>query len=106
MSHSQPLRRFWKFTALVVMFQLFVVQAMASSGTLHKHFHDHCDDPGHECAVTMMLHGGYDDVVPDIVPVDFISEAPDVPVLAPIAGDAQPSHLVGGVLAHAPPRGP
>jgi hypothetical protein len=108
MNDSRPLRRFWKFTALVVMIQLLVAQAMAASGELHDHFHDHSDDHdhGHECVVTLMLQGGYENVKPDIVPVTIHSEAPDVPVLAPKTGDALPGHLVGGVLAHAPPRGP
>lgn len=106
MNTSKPLPRFWAFTAFVVIFQLLVVQAMAASGSLHKRCHDHADEHGHECAVTMVLNGGYDEVVPDIVPVTISVEAPDVPVLAPQTGDIEPSHLVGGVLAHAPPRGP
>jgi len=91
------------------MFQLVVAQAMAASGALHKHFHDHDHEEGHhhECVVTLMLHGGYNEVIPDIVPVEVVPAAPpQVPVLTPKAGDVQPFHLVGGVLAHAPPRGP
>jgi hypothetical protein len=99
-------RRFWSFTAIVVMLQMSVVQAMASSGELHNCLHDHEDEPSHECAVTLMLQGGYDKVVPDIIPVEIISESPDVPLLALKASDVEPSHLTGGVLAHAPPRGP
>ncbi|MES2660933.1 MAG: hypothetical protein V4689_20065 [Verrucomicrobiota bacterium] len=106
MNDPRPLRGFWKFTAIVVTFHLVVAQAMAVSGSLHKHFHDRCDEPGHECVVTLMLQGGYENVAPDIVPVMILSEAPDVPVLAPKTGDCLPFHLVGGVLAHAPPRGP
>ena len=106
MRQSKPPSRLWTITAFVVIFQLLVVQAMVASGSLHKRCHDHADDPAHECAVTMVLNGGYDEVVPDIVPVEIAVEAPDVPVLAPQTGDIEPSHLVGGVLAHAPPRGP
>lgn len=106
MNGSPPIRRFWLFTTFVVMFQLVVVQAMAASGEIHHHLHDHSDDPGHECAVTLMLHGGYDEVIPDMVSVEIAAASPDVPVLALMASDVQPSHLVGGVLAHAPPRGP
>lgn len=91
---------------MVVMFQLIVVQAMAASGAFHKCVHHHADEPDHECAVTLMLHGGYDETVPDILPVDFIPEAPEVPVLAPKESNRQPGHLAGGVLAQAPPRGP
>lgn len=106
MSRTRNLRLVWQLTAIVVMLQLIVVQAMASSGAFHKHVHDHADEPGHECVVTLMHQGGYDEVVPDIVPVEIISEPPVVPVLAPKASDVEPSHLVGGILAHAPPRGP
>ena len=99
-------RRFCSFTALVVMLQMLVLQAMAASGELHKHFHDHADEPGHECAVTLMVSGGYDSELPDIVPVNVVSEPPDVPVWILATVNFAPSHLAGGVMAHAPPRGP
>lgn len=82
------------------------VPKMAASGSFHKQCHDHADDPAHECVVTLMLGGGYAGVVPDIVPVDVVAEPPQVPVLAPKALRTVPSHLAGGILAHAPPRGP
>jgi hypothetical protein len=108
MANFRAFRRFWALTTLVVMVQLIVAQAMAASGALHQHFHDHDHDEGHhhECVVTLMLHGGYNEVVPDIVPVEIKSEPPQLPVPAPKASDVEPFHLVGGVLAHAPPRGP
>ena len=99
-------RRFCSFTALVVILQMLVLQAMAASGELHKHFHDHADEPGHECAVTLMLIGGYDSELADIVPVDVVSEPPDVPVRILAALVIAPSHLAGGIMAQAPPRGP
>ena len=98
--------RFWSLTAMVVMVHLLIVLAMASSGGLHKCLHDHADEPGHECAVTLILSGGYDTVVPDIVPVDVESLPPLEPVTVPAVDVPVPSHLIGGVLAHAPPRGP
>ena len=106
MIHPRNLRLAWQLTAIVVIFQLSVVQAMASSGAFHKHLHDHADEPGHECAATLMIQGGYDVVVPATVPVDFVAQLPDVPVLAPKPNHVGPSHLIGGILAHAPPRGP
>ena len=106
MSKTRSLRRFWIFTAVVVMFQLGLVQAMAASGAFHKHCHEHADDPAHECAVTLMLHGGYQNTAPDIVTVEVIPEPPANPVLAPKPCDITPAHLAGGVLAQAPPRGP
>ena len=106
MANFRTFRRFCFLTSFVVILQVLVVQAMAASGALHKHFHDHADEPGHECAVTLMLHGGYDEVVADIAPVEIHSAPTDVPVLEPKASHVEPPHLVGGVLAHAPPRGP
>jgi len=106
MIRTRHFKRFWQLTAMVVMLQLFVGQMMAASASFHKQCHEHADDPGHECVVTLMLGGGYAQVAPDIVPVDVIAEPPHVPVLAPKAVDTVPSHLAGGVLAHAPPRGP
>lgn len=106
MIRTRSFKRLWQLTAMVVMLQLIVAQVMAASGSFHEQCHEHADDPAHECVVTLMLGGGYSQVVPDIVPVDVVSEPPRVPVLAPKAVDTVPSHLAGGVLAHAPPRGP
>jgi hypothetical protein len=107
MVRTPSLKRLWIFTALVVLVQLFVVQAMAASGALHKELHDHAGEAGHECAVTLMLDGGYAAVAPEITPVIVVAEPPP-PLLRWISklADSTPSHLVGGVLAHAPPRGP
>lgn len=106
MTQSRPIKRFWFLTAIVVLVQLFVVQVMAASGGLHKRCHDHADEPEHVCAVTLMLSGGYDIVVPDIVPVDAETPPPPAPVAIASCHVAVPAHLIGGVLAHAPPRGP
>lgn len=106
MTQARPLRRFWILTALVVMVQLAFVQAMAVNGALHKRCHDHADDPGHQCAVTLMLHGGYQDVSPDIMPVDVIPRPPAIPVDAAKPCDSGPDHSSGKVIAQAPPRGP
>ena len=110
MADFRTFRRFWALTAWVVTFQLVVAQAMAASGALHKRFHDHDHDDGHhhhQCVVTLMLNGGYDEVAQDIVPVEIAAATPpQMPVLTPKASDVEPAHLVGGVLAHAPPRGP
>lgn len=106
MIRNRHFNRLWQLTAMLVMLQLIVAQVMAASASFHKQCHDHADDPGHECVVTLMLGGGYAAVVPDIVPVDVVSEPPQVSVLAPKVVNTVPSHLAGGVLAHAPPRGP
>lgn len=106
MIRIRHLRKLCSLTAVFVVFQLLVLQAMAASGDLHKRFHDHAGESSHECAVTMMLAGGYDSVVPDILPVEFIPEQPPLVVVFPRVVDVAPGHLAGGVLAHAPPRAP
>jgi len=106
MAHSTSLKRFWTLTAIIVLAQLLVVQAMAASGALHKCLHDHAGERSHECAVTLIQDGGYDTVAPDIIPVDVASGPPQSPQVVSTPADSIPGHLVGGVLAHAPPRGP
>ncbi len=106
MTRLRQFKRLLTLTALLVMVQLFVIQAMAASGALHKRCHDHADEADHQCAVTLMLNGGYDIVVPTVTPTGQEIEPPPEPVMPPKPVDSAPSHLVGGVLAHAPPRGP
>ncbi len=93
-------------TAIVVILQILVVQALALSGELHQSCHDHSHEPAHECAITLFAHSGCDKVNPDIVPVYSQALTPTAPLGLPVAIEAEPTHLVGGVLAHAPPRGP
>ena len=45
-------------TALVLL-----LAAMATCPELHQLIHHDADEPGHECAVTMFLHGQVDSVV-------------------------------------------
>jgi hypothetical protein len=107
MHPPRPIKPFWTLTALVVLVQLLMVQAMAASGALHKRCHDHADEDGHQCAVTMLLTGGYDTVAPRVVLIGRQAAAPPPAAVAvPRPVDAAPPHLRGGVLAHAPPRGP
>lgn len=106
MAHFASLKRFWSLTAIVVLAQLLIVQAMASSGAFHKCLHDHAGEQGHECVVTLMLDGGYDTVAPGIIPVEVASAVAEPTPVVSKSIDSAPSHLVGGVLAHAPPRGP
>lgn len=93
-------------TTLVVMAQLLFANAMAVNTGLHEHCHHHADDPGHQCLVTLILSGGYDTVPPAIKPVDAVPESPPTEVVAPACFIAVPTQLVGGIMAHAPPRGP
>ena len=107
MANIRTFRRLGFLTAIVVLAQMLVVQAMAASGAFHKCMHEHAGELGHECAVTLLMDGGYDIVAPEITPVEAASEPPPAPPLVVSKpADSTPSHLVGGVLAHAPPRGP
>lgn len=102
----RQLKKLWTLAAFAVLAQLLIAQAMAASSALHECLHDHAGEQGHECVVTLMLDGGYDTVAPDIIPVVTDSEPPPPPRVISKPADSTPSHLVGGVLAHAPPRGP
>lgn len=93
-------------TAFVVATQLLFANAMAADNGLHKHCHDHADDPDHQCLVTLMLGGGYDSELPDIQPVNVVPETPPTEMAQPVCFIAMPTQLVGGIMAHAPPRGP
>lgn len=106
MAAFRSFRWFWILTAAVVALQLIVVQAMVASPSLHDHCHDHSHESDHSCIVTLILSGGYDCSVPDILPVTISMERPDVPASIPTATEIVPCHLLGSVLADAPPRGP
>jgi hypothetical protein len=106
MARIRQFRMLQLFVTVIVMLQLIAAQVMAASGELHCKLHDHADDAEHQCVVTMMLSGGYDSVAPGIVPVEFVPEPPPWVANVPHVADSVPAHLVGGVMAHAPPRGP
>jgi len=88
------------------MWQLMVMYAMAASPELHECCHEHSQDPGHECAVDLILQGGCTEVLPDIVPVDVTCEPPQVVVVLRLGNPSDAAGSVSGVLADAPPRGP
>lgn len=106
MAPPSSFKRFWSLTALLVLVHLLVGQAMTASGAFHKCLHDHAGEHGHECVVTLMLEGGYDTVAPEVTPVQVVADPPVYPSAVSIPVVSVPGHLVGGVLAHAPPRGP
>jgi len=50
--------RFGKaFIALVLVGMILFLDAMAACPALHELIHHDADKPGHECAVTMFMHG-------------------------------------------------
>lgn len=85
---------------------MIVVYAMAASPEFHECCHEHSQDPSHECAVDLILQGGCTEVRPDIVPVDLTSGPPLLVVFSPMRNLSEVTHLVCGVLADSPPRGP
>lgn len=100
-------RRFWCFTAIVVMVQMIVVHAMAVHPHLHECCHDHAHETDHQCIVTIISSGCCNHSLPDIVPVTVSVDPPEAPIELPQVESAiLPDHLAGGLLAHAPPRGP
>ncbi len=106
MIRNRHIRRLWQLTAIVLMLEMIVAQVMAANALFHKECHNDADDPAHECMVTLMMDGGICNVMPDIIPVKVTSEPPLGAMPAPKSVNDVSSHLVGGVLAHAPPRGP
>jgi hypothetical protein len=106
MIKQAPLRRIWKITAGLVMWQLLVVYAMAVSPELHECCHEHSQDPGHKCAVDLILQGGYPEVLPEIVPADLTVEPPQMAVGFSSRNHARACESVCGILSDAPPRGP
>lgn len=106
MPQPRQVRFVWKITALLVILQLAFAQAMAANPDLHHACDGDSGKPGHECVVTLILNGGFTVTTPDIVP-ETISRIPlPAPVTTARGRDPFPSHLAGGVLAQAPPRGP
>lgn len=99
-------RQLWLLTACAVVFQLLFAQAMVASDDFHHHCHEHSHESGHECVVTLMLNGGFDLVVPNIQPVDRPPHPPQMAAVLPIRVVMLHAHQAGGLMEHAPPRGP
>ena len=106
MIRNRHIRTFWQLAAIVLMLQMIIAQLMVANDLFHKECHHDAQDPAHECIVTLMMDGGYFNVMPDVMPVKVTSEPPSAAVVKPQPVNAEPAHLVGGILAHAPPRGP
>lgn len=106
MAKQAPLRRFWKITAGLLMWQLLVVYAMAASPEIHECCHEHSQNPAHTCVVDLILQGGWPEELPDITPVDLTSEPPQVLVVLPVKNPGDGIGSPCGILADAPPRGP
>ena len=93
--------------ASALLFQFALVLAMAAWSPLHRELHGDADQHGHQCEVTLWSSGAVDAVPPPvIVPRQaVVIELPEIrPIRTLIAFPA--AHLLGGVMAQGPPRGP
>jgi hypothetical protein len=91
----------------LLLFQLGLMVAMASSAPLHETLHCDAEHSEHHCEVTLFQNGTLGDGLgsPDASAAFIRWENPDVTVTSREA-DAIASHLVGGVLAQGPARAP
>lgn len=106
----ERLRRFRLLKGAIVgilLFQFALMLVMSASARLHHDLHCDAGHPDHQCEVTLFMSGTLDDVPPPVlIPAPVI--AADLPdVLPPVVRVAViPGHLIGGLLAQSPPRGP
>ncbi len=92
--------------AVVILSQFILMQAMAASPSLHEDCHHHHHEEPKTCVVDLMLNGGYGIHVPSDMYVRLSAETPaPVPVVT-APSEIDPCHLICGLQAHAPPRGP
>jgi hypothetical protein len=57
-----------KGTAAISLFLFLALQAMADVPALHAMVHHDADDPSHQCAVTLFLHGQVHTSSPVVAP--------------------------------------
>jgi hypothetical protein len=98
----QSLRIRQALTALL-LFHVFALVALAASPQMHHWVHPDAGSDGHECAVTLFLHGAADGAPAVLVVIVFIA-----PVLTRVIFPANSpclKHLFlsRGILEHAPP---
>lgn len=87
--------------ALIASF-LFAI-ALVASPALHERFHPDANQPGHECAVTLIASGSYDHVAPPAVSTapSLVAEFSEAPALDPVWVASPFSR--SRVFEHAPP---
>jgi hypothetical protein len=84
--------------------QLLVVAALVACPHLHQLFHHDADQRDHECAVTVMLSGGSDEVVPPLIVIAAPFFGGSGESIAPtVAGEIAPLFLGAHIFEHAPP---
>jgi hypothetical protein len=78
------------------------VLALAASPQLHEALHHDADEPDHDCAVTLFLHGACDGTsAVQMVPV-FLPARPS-PLAEMCSQEVAALFLLTSVLEHAPP---
>jgi len=90
-----------------LLFQFALMLAMAAWSPLHEELHCDADQHDHRCEVTLWNSGSVDKattpvIVPRSLAVLYLPEMP--PIRTCVAFTA--THLLGGVMAQGPPRGP
>ncbi|MFD0894596.1 hypothetical protein KBB96_05750 [Luteolibacter ambystomatis] len=106
----ERLRKFRLLKAAIVgilLFQFALMVMMSGSARLHHDLHCDAGHPDHQCEVTLFTSGTLDDVPPPAVIPAPVMAAHLPEVLPPVCRVAViPGHLIGGILAQAPPRAP
>lgn len=82
---------------LVVM--VLLLAAMAACPKLHELIHHDADEPGHQCAVTMFIHGQVDSVVVAVAAIIPVGPV-ELPIVHPLPVFSAPLDILP------PGRGP
>ena len=95
--------QFRAFTAVGLLTAFFCALTFAASPQLHERFHPDAGSPNHECAVTLIATGKYEqaDAPPVLLAPEPLPCFEKIPALAPV-WVATP-FLGAGILEHAPP---
>lgn len=90
-----------------LLFQFALMLAMAAWSPLHKELHCDADQHDHQCEVTLWSSGSVDAAPPPLaIPGQTVAiELPEVPPIRALVAFTA-THLLGGVMAQGPPRGP
>lgn len=90
--------------AALLLAHLLAVVAMAASLRMHHWLHADADDAGHDCAVTLFLHGGGGTAPePTVVPAFAGQETAVFATAWPPTVFVPTVYAESGVLEHAPP---
>jgi hypothetical protein len=89
------------------LFQFALMLAMAAWSPFHEELHCDADQHDHRCEVTLWNSGSVDKAPPPVIVPRSVA-AIDLPEVSPARTTAAfiATHLLGGVMAQGPPRGP